>query len=53
MFEDNTNDLIPPIIRQKLSKIKPHKEKKENKKNFLDELLNKKFLNNYFNKNTK
>ena len=53
MFEDNTKDLIPPIIRQKLSKIKPHKEKKENKKKFLDELLNKNFLNKYFNKNTK
>ena len=53
MFEDNTKDLIPPIIRRKLSKIKPEKDKKEKKKNFLDELLDKKFINNYFNKNTK
>ena len=53
MLEDAAQDLVPPIIRQKLSKIKPRKKRKEKTKKFLDELLEKKFINNYFNKNAK
>ena len=44
-----TVDLIPPKIRQKLSDIKP-KEKKRPVAKFLDKFLDKKFINNYFNK---
>lgn len=53
MFQEPSQDLVAPIIRQKLSKIKPRKKKVEEKTVFLDELLDKKFINNYFNKNTK
>jgi hypothetical protein len=53
MLTPTTNDLIPPVIRQKLSKIKKEKEKDGKETHFLDELLDKKFVNNYFNKNAK
>ena len=51
MFQEPTQELVVPTIRQKLSKIKPVKKKEKN--TFLDKLLPSKFINNYFNKNAK
>ncbi len=51
MFQEPTQELVAPTIRQKLSKIKPVKKKEKN--TFLDKLLPSKFINNYFNKNAK
>ena len=53
MFQEPTQDLVPPVIRQKLSKIKPRKKREQKVARYLDELLDKKFINNYFNKNAK
>ena len=53
MFQEPSQDLVPPVIRQKLSKIKPRKKREKKVAQYLDELLDKKFINNYFNKNAK
>ena len=51
LFEKTFDDLVLPIFRQRLSQINPKaKIKRANKKKYLDQIVNKKFINNYFKK---
>jgi|TARA_B110000444_G_scaffold211524_1_gene207421 hypothetical protein len=50
-MEKTFDDLVLPIFRQRLSQINPKaKIKRANKKKYLDQIVNKKFINNYFKK---